>query len=101
MATGIALLRRQTNNFSGDTNGDGDYWGYSNVYSDAIMVFSLADIEIDRRGNKVGLCWGDLAAVTTMVRWRILPRSTENQKRVASIEIPSSTSTASSMTKIY
>jgi len=29
---GIALLRRQNNNFAGDTNDNGDYIGYSDVY---------------------------------------------------------------------
>jgi len=91
MTMGIALLRRQGTNYPADVNTEGDSWGYSNVYRDAMMVCCLADINIDRHCNKVGLRCSDLVAIPTLVCGRILPRSTEDQKGVTSIEIPSST----------
>lgn len=101
MTMGIALLKRQGTNYPADVNTEGDSWGYSNVYRDAMMAYCLADINIDRHCHKVGLRCGDLVAVPTMVRRRILPRSTEDQKRGTPIEIPSSTSATCTMTEIY
>ncbi len=96
---GITLLRRQQNNYYGGD--DGNYMGYSNVCGDAITVFSLADIEIDRRSNQMGFRWRDLVAVPTMVHWRILPRSKENQKRATSVEISPSTSVMTPISDLY
>ena len=79
----FTILKRQ--GFNGDDgDDDNDGLGYSNVRNDLTsLTITQTDWLVDGYRHQMGFPRRDPATVPALVRWRLLPRATEDKERLA------------------